>query len=133
MAVMDKLPKEARGSFIWTLLQGRALETVEHLREDEYQKDGGDLVLLQLLDKRWPQKDRSDEIGEHITEIFSMRGKEGESIRQWCARSQEVFDRCGRETGVQFPEEVKGYIALYCSGLSEEQRAVSPHSGRPEV
>ena len=59
MAVMDKLPKEARGSFIWTLLQGRALETVEHLREDEYQKDGGDLVLLQLLDKRWPQKDRS--------------------------------------------------------------------------
>lgn len=124
MAVMDKLPKEARGSFIWTLLQGRALETVEHLREDEYQKEGGDLVLLQLLDKRWPQKDRSDEIGEHITEIFSMRGKEGESIRQWCARSQEVFDRCGRKTGVQFPEEVKGYIALYCSGLSEEQRAL---------
>ena len=124
MAVMEKLPKTARGSFIWTLLQGRALETVEHLKDEEYQKEGGDLVILQLLDKRWPQKDRSDELGEHITEIFSMRGKEGESIRQWSARSQEAFDRCGRKTGVQFPEEVKGYIALHCSGLTEEQRAV---------
>lgn len=41
MLVMDKLPKSARGSFVWTLLQGRALETIEHLKEDEYQKEGG--------------------------------------------------------------------------------------------
>ena len=55
MAVMDKLPEEARGSFIWTLLQGRALEVVEHLKEHEYQKEGGDKVLFELLDKRWPE------------------------------------------------------------------------------
>ena len=36
MNVMDKLPKEARGSFVWTLLQGRALEIVEHLADTDY-------------------------------------------------------------------------------------------------
>ena len=36
MNVMDKLPAKARGSFVWTLLQGRALEIVEHLKEEEY-------------------------------------------------------------------------------------------------
>ena len=58
MLTMDKLPKEARGAFIFTLLQGRALEVVEHLDATDYQKEGGDRVILELLDKRWPQKDR---------------------------------------------------------------------------
>ena len=123
MAVMDKLPKEARGSFIWTLLQGRALE-VEHLKEHEYQKEGGDKVLFELLDKRWPERDRTDEIGENISEVFSLRAKEGELLRTWCARSRECFDRCSRKTGVSFPEEAKGWLLLQYSGLSEEQRAV---------
>ena len=73
MAVMDKLPKEARGSFVWTLLQGRALETVEHLKDEEYQKEGGDLVIFELLDRRWPQKDRTDEIGEHVSDVFLLK------------------------------------------------------------
>ena len=30
-ATLDKLPKEARGSYLFTLLKGKALETVEHL------------------------------------------------------------------------------------------------------
>lgn len=66
MRVMEKLPKEARGSFIWTLLQGRALETVEHLTEAEYQKEGGETVIFDILDKRWPEKERTDEMGENI-------------------------------------------------------------------
>ena len=124
MAVMDKLPKEARGSFVWTLLQGRALEVVEHLKDEEYQKEGGDKVIFALLDQRWPERDRTDEIGEHITEIFLLKAKEGELLRTWCARSRECFDRCHRKTGVTFPEEAKGWILLHCSGMSEEQRAV---------
>ena len=124
MLVMDKLPKEARGSFVWTLLQGRALEVVEHLREADYQKEGGDKVLFDLLDQRWPEKDRADELGEHVSEVFLLRSKEGESIRQWCSRAREVFDRCNRKTGVQFPEEARGWIVLNSSGMNEEQRAV---------
>ena len=75
---MDKLPKAAHGAFIFTLLQGKAMEVVEHLRESEYQEEGGDKVLLDLLDKRWPQKDRADELGEHVSEVFLLAAKDGE-------------------------------------------------------
>ena len=124
MRVMDKLPKAARGSFVWTLLQGRALECVEHLQASEYQVEGGDEVIFSLLDQRWPEKDRADEMGEIIAEVFSMKGKDGESLRQWAARSREVFDRCARKGGVKFPEEARGWVLLNCSGLSESERAV---------
>ena len=122
MNVMDKLPAAARGSFVWTLLQGRALEIVEHLKEEEYQKEGGDAVIFGLLDQRWPQKDRSDEMGEHISEIFSLKARDGESVRQWCGRAREAFDRCKRKTAVDFPDEARGWILLQCSGMNEEQR-----------
>ena len=51
--VMDKLPKEARGSFVSTLWRGKALEMVKHLKESEYQKEGGERTIL---DKRWPER-----------------------------------------------------------------------------
>ena len=124
MLVMDKLPKSARGSFVWTLLHGRALEVVEHLKPEEYQKDGGEEVLFALLDQRWPIKDKAEEIGEHVSEVFMLKSKEGETIRAWCARAREVFDRCERKTKVSFPEEARGWILLNCSGMNEEQRAV---------
>ena len=124
MMVMDKLSKSARGAFVWTLLQGRALETVEHLKPDEYQVEGGDTVIFTLLDQRWPEKDRNDEMGEIIAEVFSLKGKDGESLRQWAARSREVFDRCSRKGGVKFPEEARGWVLLNCSGLTEGERAV---------
>ena len=94
MRVMDKLTKDSRGSFVFTLLQGRALEVIEHLKPEEYQKEGGDDVIFTLLDRRWPEKDRTDEIGENIAEVFALKAKEGEGVRQWRARAREVFDRC---------------------------------------
>ncbi|CAE7795640.1 Copia protein [Symbiodinium microadriaticum] len=124
MLTNEKLAKEARGPFVWTLLQGRALEVVEHLSPSEYQKDGGDKVLFDLLDQRWPQKDRVDEMGEHVAEVFMLKSKEGENVRSWCARAREVFDRCHRKTGIQFPDEARGWVVLNCSGMTEEQRAV---------
>ena len=124
MRVMDKPPEEARGSFIWTLLQGKALEVVEHLDEDSYQKKGGEKVLFDLLDKRWPEKDRADQMGENIAEGFNLKAKDGETIRAWCARSRETFDRCQRKSGVKFPDEARGWILLHCGGLSESEHAV---------
>ena len=37
---LDKLPKEAAGSFVFTLLTGKALECVEHLPPEDYQREG---------------------------------------------------------------------------------------------
>ena len=38
-------PETSHGAFIYTLLSGRALETVEHLEPGDYQKKDGDKVL----------------------------------------------------------------------------------------
>ena len=46
MTLSNKMPAEAKGAFIYTLLAGKALEAVEHLDVSEYQKEGGDTVIL---------------------------------------------------------------------------------------
>eukprot|EP00435_Cladocopium_sp_Y103_P019567 s2754_g4.t1 len=42
----------------------------------------------------------------------------------WAARSQELFERCKRKTGVDFPDQARGWLMLHRAGLSEEQKAV---------
>eukprot|EP00435_Cladocopium_sp_Y103_P041471 s1396_g11.t1 len=124
MRAMDKLPKDARGSFIWTLLSGKALEVVEHLPAEKYQCEGGEDVIFELLDKRWPEIDKSAEMGENITKVFQLRASEGETLHHWGARAAECFDSCSRKNGVKFPDEAKGWILLNCGGLGPEQRGV---------
>ena len=125
LLTLDKLPESSRGAFVYTLLNGRALEAVEHLEPEEYQKKDGDALLWRLLDARFPQKEVVDELGEILGEVFHLHSKEGETMKQWTARAQELFDRCARKTGVQFPDEARGWILLNRSGLSDEQRAVA--------
>ena len=55
----EKVSKDARGAYVYTLLQGQALECVEHLEVADYQKDDGEMVLFKLLDQRFPQKDNT--------------------------------------------------------------------------
>jgi len=124
LLTMDKLPETSHGAFIYTLLSGRALETVEHLEPGDYQKKDGDKVLWDLLDKRFPQKDTVDELAEILGEVFTLQSKDGATMKQWVARSSELLDRCFRKTGVQFPDEARGWLLLNRAGLSEEQRAV---------
>lgn len=124
LTISDKVPSKARGAYIYTLLQGKALECVEHLDPSEYQKDGGDQVLFTLLDRRFPAKEASDEMSEIMTEVFFLRAVEGESLKTWVSRASELFDRCHRKTNVSFPEEARGWIILHRSGLNDEQKAV---------
>ena len=121
---MDKLPKSAAGAFIFTLLTGKALDCVEHLPAETYQKEGGDEVLLKLLDRRFPEKDKTDELGEMMHEIFALKTQSGETVKGWIGRASEVFDRLKRKTSVDFPEEARGWLILNRCGLTEEQRAI---------
>eukprot|EP00435_Cladocopium_sp_Y103_P006224 s2324_g2.t1 len=121
---LDKLPKEARGAYLFTCLSGKALETVEHVDPSTYQREGGDTILLKLLDARFPERDETDELAEVLNEVFNLRAKEGESLRNWISRATELFDRCERKSGVKFPEEARGFMLLKWSGLNEEQQAV---------
>ena len=101
LITLEQLPKEAYGPYIYTLLSGKALECVEHLETEEYQKTGGDQVLLQLLDSRFPQKEKTDVMGEILGEVFNLRSKANEPLKTWVARATELFDRCERKTNVK--------------------------------
>ena len=125
MLTMDKLTKEARGPFVYTLLTGKALECVEHVPPEDYQKADGDEVLWKLLETRFPQKDSTDELGEMMTQVFSMRSQDGETLKSWVARTSDLFERCARKTGVSFPDEARGWLILHKAGLSDEQKAVA--------
>eukprot|EP00435_Cladocopium_sp_Y103_P073897 s9_g45.t1 len=124
LLTLDKLPEASRGAYVYTLLSGKALEAVEHLEPSAYQKAGGDLVLWELLDQRFPQKEQIDELGEILGEVFTLKVKDGETMKMWAARSQELFEKCARKTGVKFPDEARGWLMLHRAGLSEEQKAV---------
>ena len=95
------------------------MEAVEHLEPSTYQREGGDQEILKLLDKRFPEKEKTDEMAEIMGEIFSLRARDGETIRQWLSRSLELFERCERKTGVKFPSEVQGWMQLRwnCAGV----------------
>eukprot|EP00435_Cladocopium_sp_Y103_P021217 s3154_g5.t1 len=128
LLTLDKLPAESRGAYIYTLLSGKALEAaleaVEHLEPSTYQVKDGDKVLWKLLDERFPQKEKVDELGEILGEVFQLKAREGETMKMWAARSQELFERCKRKTGVDFPDQARGWLMLHRAGLSEEQKAV---------
>ena len=121
---LDKLQADARGPYRFTRLSGKALETVEHVDPAEYQQDGGEQVLLRLLDARFPERDQTDELAEVLNEVFSMRATENEILRAWVSRATDLFDRCERKGGVKFPEEARGFVLVKWSGLTEEQQAV---------
>ena len=93
LLTLDKLPKEAYGSYLFTCLAGKALEAVEHLDPSEYQKAGGEATLWKLLDQRFPEKEKTDELAEVLGEVFSLRARDGETMRTWISRATELFQK----------------------------------------
>ena len=88
---LDKLPLEAYGPYVYTLLSGKALEAVEHLETKGYHVKGGEKVLWKILDIRFLQKETSDELGEILSSIFALQGNPGETLKQWTARASELI------------------------------------------
>lgn len=67
----------------------------------------GDDALWKLLDARFPQNEKVDELGEILGNVFTLKVRDGENMKTCAARSQEVFDRCNRKTGVNFPDQTR--------------------------
>lgn len=124
MATMKDLQKAQRGPWLFTLLEGRAWDACEHFTLEQLASEDGEKNLWQVLSDRFPDKEATDLMGEALGEAFSLCAQEGESIKQWCARTRETFDRCRRRAGVEFPSQAQGWITLHCAGLSEEQKAI---------
>ena len=63
MATKPGLTPEGRGPFLYTLLDGTALDTIDHVEFSEYSVSGGDDILWALLDDQYPETEEQDEVG----------------------------------------------------------------------
>ena len=123
MATKD-LTKAQKGPFVFCLLDGTALEAVEHLTLDDLSADNGDEAIWTALDARFPDKLQHDHMAESLKEVFQLNARDGESMAEWTSRVQDTFSRCRRKVNVEFPPEARGWIVLHQSGLTEDQRAI---------
>ena len=124
LVTMKDMSDKQRGPWIYTLLDGRALEAVEHLTLENLMKETGADHLWRLLGARFPEKESEDQMGEALGEVFGLCAKDQETMQQWSARVNEVLQKCIRKAKVEFPSQAQGWIALNCAGLSEEQKAI---------
>ena len=60
MMTMTTLTKEARGPFAYSMLDGDALLTVEHLQFRKFAIEGGENVIFTIQEARYPDKDPID-------------------------------------------------------------------------
>ena len=116
--------KEQRGPWILTLLDGKAWDSVEHLTLEQIASAEGEQLLWSTLQERFPEKEQHDVMGEVLGDVFGLVASEGETMKMWTARVKEVFDVCKRKASVEFPPAARGWVALHCAGLSEEQKAI---------
>ena len=121
---MKDLKSNQRGPWLFTLLDGAAYETVEHLSLDEIAVEDGDKKIWEALHNRFPEKEKHDQMGEALGEVFSLVAPEGESSKQWTARVKETFERCRRKAETDFPKAARGWITLNCAGLTEQEKAI---------
>ena len=124
MLTVKDLQKSQRGPWIYTLLEGSALESVEHLTLADISAEDGEDKVWQVLHGRFPEKESADLLGESLGEVFGLAAKDGEGTKEWVARVKDVFDRCHRRANVDFPAQARGWITLNCAGLTEEQKAI---------
>ncbi len=76
------------------------------------------------MEDRFPQREAHDLLGEALGDVFALAAKDQETGKAWTARARETCGQCSRRASVEFPSEVRGWIALNCAGLSEEQKAI---------
>ena len=124
LLTIKDLKTQQRGPWLLTLLDGKAWDACEHLTLEELATAEGEAKLWDTLERRFPEKEKHDMMGEALGEVFGLAASESETMKQWTARVREVFDRCERRASVKFPPEAEGWIALNCAGLSEEQKAI---------
>lgn len=96
LLTMKDMTSKNRGAWIYTLLDGKALECCEHLTLDDLTSEQGERNLWDLLEQRFPEKEPLDLMGESLGEVFGLAAKDGESSKDWTSRVKDVFDRCER-------------------------------------
>ena len=124
MLSMKDLQKNQRGPYVYCLLDGVALEAVEHVSLEDLAVEDGDAVIWKALDNRFPDRLQHDHMAECLREVFGLSPREGETVVEWTSKVTETFMKCKRKVSIEFPAAAQGWVCLHQSGLTEDQRAI---------
>ena len=69
--------ESALGAMLFTLLDGAALRSFDSINMDEIEQVGGQDIIYQTLDERFPEEAAHDRIGEVMDGIFDLKVEKG--------------------------------------------------------
>jgi len=113
----------AVGPMLYTLLDGDASDSLDHIDIDQLAVDGGEVVLFEALEARYPEKEAADRVGEALDAAFGLRIEKGEASSSFVGRAKTVFMKAEKE-GVNLPDVARGFLLLKGSKLGGDRRAV---------
>ena len=116
-------PEAAMGSLLFTLLDGSALRAFDATNMDDLEVEGGQEVVYQVLDDRYPEESSHDRLGEILDGIFDLKVERGESTAVYTGKARAAFSAAEAE-GVKFPDTARGYLVLRFARLSPEKKAI---------
>jgi hypothetical protein len=108
-----------------TLLQpdSEAFNAIKHISEDEKYGIGGYRLIWAALDQRFPEKGAMNLKGESLDAIFKLKPTASEPTANYVGRTRNAFSSA-KALKLEFDEDIKGYVLLRCTRLSDEQQAV---------
>ena len=62
------------------MLDGDALTAVEHMEFAEFAVDGGEELIFNILEGRYPDEDPIDPAGKALFDVFEVSAREGERL-----------------------------------------------------
>lgn len=123
----DLADKEASwGPKILSMLRGEAEMACEDIDLSDLAKKGGHTAILDnVLDLRYPKKEKRDQLAEALLEMFMLcwDPKVDASSAAYTGRASTIFAR-GKERGVEMPDAAKAFLVSLGCRLSVEQRTV---------
>eukprot|EP00959_Pyramimonas_sp_CCMP1952_P157666 3296870-Pyramimonas_sp.AAC.1 len=111
------------GPTLFTLLDDVAARAMEIIDMDDLETEGGEQVLFDTLDARFPDVAAHDRLGEALQEVFSLKLAKHEAIAAHGGRAQATFAK-GEAEGVVLPDMARGYVLLLGAHLPPQCMAV---------
>ena len=81
------------------MLDGDALTAVEHLDFAEFAIVGGEILIFNILEARYPDKDPIHRASKGLFDVFEVSAREGERLSELSAKAESVLrlsERCRR-------------------------------------
>ena len=114
---------EAHGSLVFSLLDGTALRALDQVSMDRVEEIGGEEVIFQILDDRFPAEATHDRLGSVLDQVFDLKVEKGETTAVFTGKVRAAFSSAEAE-GVVLPDVARGYLLLRFAKLSAERKAV---------